>query len=129
MENLKIDASKFIPGIYLNAETGILEIAGNSGAFAVEEYERSSAHWVVALGWVEQYIPNPQPRTTFLCKLRSFDTTTSKYLVEIFKALETIEKPNTVEIFWQLGKDDSDILDYVENVNEMLKNIHITVVE
>ena len=129
MENLKIDTSRCSPSINFNAKTGVLEISGNSGAFAVEEYERSSNHWVVTLGWVEQYIQNPQPRTTFLCKLRSFDTTTSKYLVEIFKALETIEKPNTVEIFWQLGKDDSDILDYIENVNEILKKIQIVVVE
>ena len=128
MENLKIDASTFIPEICLNAETGVLEISGNSGASAVEEYERSSGYWAIMLNWLEQYLQNPRPKTTFICKLKYFDTATPQYLLKVFKALGTLNEPYIAEIFWYVEKGDENMLEFIDDLNRILGSIQIQIV-
>lgn len=129
MENLKLEASKYSPSINFNAETGILEISGNSGAFAVEEYERSSKHWVDMLNWLELYLRNPQPKTTFICKLKYFDTATPQYLLKVFRALEVIPDPYIAEIIWHVEKGDDNMLEFIDDLNRILKRLQIRIVE
>lgn len=129
MKNLKIDASKFTPGVYFNAESGVLEISGNSGASAVEEYEKSLSHWAIMLNWLELYLQNPQPKTKFICKLKYFDTATPQYLLKLFKALGTLNEPYIAEIFWYVEKHDDNMLEFIDDLNSVLKRIKIKIIE
>lgn len=129
MENLKIDESKHSPSIYFNAETGVLEISGNSGASAVEEYERSSGHWIIMLSWLEVYLQKPQPKTRFICKLKYFDTATPQYLLKVFRSLETLREPFAAEILWYVEKGDENMLEFIDDLNRVLGSIQIQIIE
>lgn len=64
------------PLFSFNAETGLLEISGNSGAYIIEEFEASPNYRIEALHWFAKYLETPCSKTTFKCKLVSFNTIT-----------------------------------------------------
>ncbi len=128
MENLIRQANFRSPLFSFNAETGLLEISGNSGAYIMEEFEASPNYWIEALDWVAKYLETPCSKTTLNCKLVSFNTITLKYIMEIFRGLESLKEPFTVEIFWFVEQGDEDMLEVVDDFNHLLSDINIQVV-
>jgi hypothetical protein len=129
MESFMREANFRSPLFSLNAETGVLEISGNSGAYAIEEFDPSPYHWIEALDWFAKYLKTPGIKTTFNCKLECFNTITLKYLLEIFRGLESLKEPFAVELFWFVGEGDADMLDIIDDFNHILGNIKIQVVK
>ncbi len=128
LENLLIPESLRNPLIHFNADSGILEISGFAGRYPIEEYEESIEHWLESLIWVESYIKNPKPKTQFICKLKFFNTMTPIYLLKMLRELEKLSEPFTVEISWFVEKDDEVILEFIDDINALLKDIKIKVI-
>lgn len=121
--NIIREKTHFTPYISFNAETGIFEIEGRSiPEVALNIYKP-------LIDYLDEYVKNPQSETVMFFKLSFFNTSTSKYILEILKKLEGIYKKGySVNTFWYYEDDDMFELatDY-QSLVEMPMSIEKTV--
>lgn len=127
-DNLLIPESHCNPNIFFNAHNGILEISGFAGLRPVEEYEESVDHWIKSLKWIQEYIKNPKTNTQLICKLKFFNTQTPIYLLKIFRELEFLSRQHNAEILWFVERDNENIIEFIDDINALLKDIKIKVI-
>jgi hypothetical protein len=107
MENLYVNINPeqiYYPVINFNYETGICEISGES--YMEETYK----FYEPVITWLRNY--TSEKRLIILnIKLTYFNTSSSRYILEIFDILKK-HKANggNVEVNWYYKKDDPDIL-------------------
>lgn len=114
MNALVIDGTKQTPEVNFNAETGIIEVGGRSIP------ENSFEFYNPLLIWLDEYTSNPAAKTIVKIKLEYFNTSSSKYILEIFKkvkVLHTEEKDITVE--WYHDEDDEEMMETGEDYQDV----------
>ncbi len=113
-ENLVIVGNQHCPYINFDRQNGNLNIAGRS------ILENSIAFFEPVIKWLDLYILQPAPITTFNIKLDYFNTSTSKYILMIIEYLEELHKGgNIVQVNWYYNDEDMQELgeDYKNIVN------------
>ena len=62
------------------------------------------------MDWLEEYLLNPAPITRLEFNLDYFNTSTQKYLAELFRKLDRLYKTGSeVQIIWSYDQDDEDM--------------------
>ncbi|MFH1319317.1 MAG: DUF1987 domain-containing protein [Bacteroidota bacterium] len=107
MKVIQIEPTQKTPLIYFDADKGHIEIRGRSIP------ENSLEFYKSLLEWLEEYGSNPQPKTNVEIQLEYFNTSSSKCILDVFKALETIYKKGDTDmkIHWFYEEDDEDMLE------------------
>jgi hypothetical protein len=106
MKNLEQEGSFKLPSLSLNANSGVLELAGKSIP------ERTSEFYDPVLAWMDEYIQSPKEETIFNVKLEYCNSASTRYLMDIFERLERIFKEGKkVTVNWYYEEDDEDMLD------------------
>ncbi len=114
MDNLIKDGNKQHPQIDFNAQTGQLEISGRSIP------ENSYDFYNPLLQWLEQYQDQPQKETQLKIYLEYFNTSSSKYILEVLKKLKEIEKSGSaVTIAWHFDMDDEEMMETGEDYEDI----------
>ncbi len=112
MESIKKDAVRGIyisPSVDFDAETGICEIKGESF------FEETAKFYAPLLAWIKDYMKTGKP-ITFNIKLTYFNTSTSKWILNILHALrEYQENGHKVTVNWYYLKDDFDMIEEIED--------------
>lgn len=114
MNALVIDGTKQTPEVNFNADSGILEVGGRSIP------ENSFEFYNPLLTWLDEYTSKPAAKTIVKIKLEYFNTSSSKYILEIFKKvkiLHTEEKDITVE--WYHDEDDEEMMETGEDYQDV----------
>jgi hypothetical protein len=116
MENFYMEGSDKTPTISLNAETGEMEFSGRSIP------ENSADLYAPVMDWVDEYIKDPRDKTNFIVKLEYFNTSSSKYLLEIFRQFEEIFKSGKeVSVQWYYELEDEDMQESGDDFRDILK--------
>jgi len=122
MDILNIQKTKTTPLIMFEKNSGVLEISGRSIP------ENSSKFYDPILSWIDNYKSNPNPKTILKIFLEYFNTSSSKYLYEIFKRFEALhnrEDENSVLVEWYYEKDVDEMSetgqDYADIINVPFK--------
>ena len=113
MQNLNYEATHSTPGIKLEAGEGVLEMYGRSIP--------DNAHNVFrpVLDWLENYMVEPKQETTLNFKIEFFNTSSSKFILQILKKLEELNRQGfKVIVNWFYN--DEDILDLAEDYQELV---------
>ena len=106
MKNLEQEGSFKLPSLSLNANSGVLELAGKSIP------ERTSEFYDPVLAWMDEYIQSPKEETIFNIKLEYCNSSSTRYLMDILERLERISKEGKkVTVNWYYEEDDEDMLD------------------
>ena len=111
MEPISLEATMKTPSIEFDSLQGLLEIKGRSNPENTLDFYRP------LVAWVDEYVQNPAEKTTVNIHLEHFNTSSSKSILEVFRALEPIHKASKGEIVvnWFYEDDDEDILEAGEN--------------
>ena len=110
MEPISRQATPKTPSIEFDSSQGLLEIKGRSNP------ENTLDFYKPLVAWVDQYVQNPVEKTIVNVHLEHFNTSSSKSILEVFKALEPINKSEKeVVINWFYEGDDEDIQEAGEN--------------
>jgi len=116
MENFYMEGSDKIPTISFNAESGEMEISGKSIP------ENSANLYAPVMDWVDEYIKEPAEKTNFIIKLEYFNTSSSKYLLEIFRRFEELFKSGKqVSVQWYYELEDEDMQESGDDFRDILK--------
>ena len=104
MNSKTIEATVDTPCVILDTQNNRFEISGKSYPEDTKEF------YGPVLQWIDEYILSPNPETTFVIKLKYFNSSSYKPLFDILTKLETI-KNNKVTIQWYYKNGDSDMLE------------------
>jgi len=112
----KVQGNDSTPFILLDNKKGEFEISGKSVP------EDSLAIFGPVLDHITEYVQQPQPSTVLNVKLIYFNTSTSKFLLDIMSALEDlVDRPNVeVAINWYYQVDDEDMMEIGEDFKDLL---------
>jgi len=114
MDNYKQEGSKQTPEINFDASSGILEIMGRSIP------ENTFEFFNPVLEWLEEYAKSPAPKTIVKVNLEYFNTSSSKYILEIFKRIKTIlNDGNDVLVEWYYEEDDEEMMETGEDYEDV----------
>jgi hypothetical protein len=115
MENLKIEGTKQSPFVDFNANTGKLELSGRSIP------ENSFEFYNPLLEWLMQYAKSPQDETVLKVYLEYFNTSSSKYILEVLKKLKDVHKigGGKVKVDWCYDEDDEEMMETGEDYEDV----------
>lgn len=117
MENFQIEGENYIPTVNFNAETGDLEISGES------YHEYTIEFFQPIFEWLNNYLEQEGRTIVFNFRMTYFNTSSSRRFLEIFDLLEDYNKSKNgnVTVNWYYEKDDVDMLEsgeeYAEDVD------------
>ncbi len=98
---LQIDGNTSRPTVIFNASTGQLRLMGRS------ILENSIRFYEPILKWIDEYIKHPAEKTEFHMALEYFNTSTSKYLLQIMQQFESMFRSGPdVSIVWYYSDED-----------------------
>lgn len=116
MEKISIDGSQKLPTVNFDPDKGLIEIRGKSIP------ENPKDFYQPLIDWVEEYSGNPNKITTVNIKLEYFNTSSSKWILNIFKRIVPIYKDgNDVVINWYYDENDEDIYESGEDYQSIVK--------
>lgn len=98
----------FIPGndntakVNFDPERNIFEISGSSHP------ENPMKYFQPVINWVAEYGKKPNKKTVVNVKLEYFNSSSAKYLLNLFWEFEKINKINPVTINWYYQEEDLD---------------------
>lgn len=115
-EPLTIEGTEIIPAVNFNAETGKLEIKGRCIP------EDSRGFYQPLIDWVKSYADNPQPQTEVSIFMEYFNTSSSKYMLDVLTKLAAIhsEGKSQVTVKWHYEEGDENIQEAGEDLDTII---------
>jgi len=114
MDNLVIDGTKQTPEINFDASTGILSLSGRSIP------ENTFEFFNPVLTWLETYALEAPDKVVAKINLEYFNTSSSKYILEILKRLKGILKDGKdVLVQWYYEEDDEEMMETGEDYEDV----------
>jgi hypothetical protein len=114
MENFHVKADNFVPSIDFNAETGVLNISGES------YHEYTLEFYQPAFDWLNRFLAVPGRKVQLNFRMTYYNTSTSRRFLEMFDLLEVYEKEQqgSVEVNWYYNASDVDMKESGEEYQE-----------
>ena len=113
MENIYIKGEKgtyITPTVNFSQKNALCEISGESFL------EETSKFYSPLIDWIKNYIRNINKPLTFNLKLTYFNTSTSKWILNILNTLKEFEQnKGSVTVNWYYLEDDIDMQDDIED--------------
>ena len=123
MENLNITGVHdvyFRPTVNLDADTGILEITGES------YLEETVKFYKQILTWIENYIQEIDKPITFNFRLDYYNTTTSRSILDILDLLKLYQdKEGIVDVNWYCKEEELEYLQ--EDIEDLAEDSDIEI--
>lgn len=101
MEVIKLEAGKRTPFVHLDYDNKIMKMDGRSMP------EDAVGFFLPIIEWFKEYAKNPIENGVFEVCLEYFNTSSSKNLLEIFKAVKDAGNGNVIE--WHYDWEDEDM--------------------
>ena len=118
MRNIHIEGSHgtyYIPSVDFNADTGICEISGESYLEEPREF------YMPLLEWINEYFTEIKKPLTFNFKLTYFNTSSSKYIVELLSLLKKFQdKGFQITVNWYYDNKSENAEEEIEEVEDFM---------
>lgn len=113
--DVSILSNEDLPSFLIKYEDGYIEIAGRSIPNTPMKFYNN------VLQEIDKYIPFAKEVTTFHFKLDYFNTSSHRYLVEILRKLNTLNKnQKTFHVIWYYSENDLDHKEIGEIMSKFL---------
>lgn len=113
MDRVTINQTKQTPFVDFNPTSGVFEISGRSIP------ENTFDFYKPILNWLEEYAMKPQSQTRLKVYLEYFNTSSSKFILEIFKKLKPIIGKAEVVVEWHYDADDEEMMENGEDYQDV----------
>lgn len=118
MQNIYIKGyhgTYYVPTVDFNAETGVCTIEGES------YLEDSNYFYTPLINWLKEFLETQDKKLTFNFKLEYYNTSSSKYIVEILLLLKKFERlGKQIEVNWYYNNATEDYQDDIEEVQDFI---------
>jgi len=114
MEKLIIEATFNSPKVILDPGKGHFEFSGESRPENVRSF------YLPVLEWLEKFSGEGSDPVEFLFGFEYFNSTSAKYILDIFKILNTLNSKGVkVKVKWQYEEDDEDMYEVGVEMSRM----------
>lgn len=115
MKELILNGTKQTPYVNFDATTGQLELSGRSIPENSFEFYNPLLEWLIAYG------PVALPTTNIKVYLEYFNTSSSKYILEVLKRLKDINEleGKEVKVEWCYDEDDEEMMETGEDYEDV----------
>src|SRR3972149_7477363 len=108
--------TELTPGVNFDPDKGLISLIGRSIPEHTVEFYR------LLKEWIEEYVKNPQPKTTVEIHLDYFNTASTKQIVDILRRMEKFHNAgHDTVVNWYYEEDDEDIFETGEDFASFLK--------
>jgi len=124
MEKLIIEATVNSPRIVLNPEEKKFEFSGESRPENVRNFYLPVLEWLEKFSTQQSGLKERErmPALDCLFNFEYFNSTSAKYILDIFKSLNTLNSLGVeLDIKWLYEEDDEDMLEVGEEMSRMSK--------
>jgi hypothetical protein len=105
MKTFTMNAKEYTPAVLLDANKGIIEIAGKSFP------EDAVRFYKPLFKWIDEYLLIPNSNTKLNLKFTYYNTSSAKKILELIKKVSLLQNSgNKLEIFWYYDEGDEDML-------------------
>ncbi len=109
MQKLEIKQTTKTPKIELDADSGKMVFEGRSNP------ENATEFFHPVIDWLDRYIQEPAEKTDLVLNLELFNTSSSKYVLEVLKRIRHLADHNhAFNVTWMYEDDDLEMLDTAE---------------
>ncbi len=109
MDRLEIEATPKTPKIILDADDGTMLFEGRSNP------ENANDFFEPVIAWLNEYIKHPAEKTDLKLNLELFNTSSSKYIMEVLKKIRFLaDNDHLFNVTWMYEDDDLEMLDTAE---------------
>ena len=116
MENLCIEETIKTPGVYFDAQSGILKMNGRAIPENPEDF------FVKIMDWVFDYFKNPPDETVVHVQLEYINSGSSKFILEFFHILEEKYKNGCYsKVKWYYEEDDEAVYELGKHYQSILE--------
>ena len=124
MENLIIEATKSSPSIRLDAQTRVLEIAGESYP------ENASNFYTPVFAWIDLFLRQVSGTpVTVNITLHYFNSSSAKALMDLFDRLEKAQADGTpITVNWRYHEENDSAMECGEEYKEETEHITFNMV-
>ncbi|OQX12297.1 MAG: hypothetical protein BWK80_43875 [Desulfobacteraceae bacterium IS3] len=120
MNGLKIEATKYIPGVSFDRETNVFDIKGDS-------YPENTAElYSPVFSWVKKYLDNltDNQKVTINIELGYFNSSSSQILMDFFDMLEKAARSGrNITVNWIYDEENEISLEHGEEFHDDLKAV------
>ncbi len=114
MDNLKIEGTRQTPEIDFDAASGILKLDGRSIP------ENTFEFFTPVLNWLDEFTSIAPEKVVAKINLEYFNTSSSKYILEILKRLKVIlNDGKDVLVEWYYEEDDEEMMETGEDYEDV----------
>ena len=104
-----------IPHVSFVSNSGRMDITGMS------YLENARYFYDPIISWVNDYVKTPQPRTELNIKLKYFNTSSAKCLLDLMERINKVnETGNFLSINWFYQEGDEDMQDAIVTFSELI---------
>ena len=113
MNNLHIDSTQSTPSIFADAQTGIIEMRGDS--YPENSYELFSP----VMQWIDDYLATADCKLVLDLHLLYLNTSSVKAMMDIFDMLEEAHRARrAVEVNWYYDEQNERVAELAEEFKE-----------
>lgn len=113
MNNLHIDSTQSTPSIFADAQTGIIEMRGDS--YPENSYELFSP----VMQWIDDYLAAGECKLVLDLHLLYLNTSSVKAMMDIFDMLEEAHRAKrAVEVNWYYDEQNERVAELAEEFKE-----------
>lgn len=122
MQNLIIEKTISTPGINFDADSGLLQIKGESFP------ENVSKFYGPVLNWIKEYLDNTFQEVRMEFEIVYFNSSTSKVFMTIFNLLEQeVSRGKKVSVLWRCDQDNETAVECGEEFKEDLSRLPFSI--
>lgn len=109
MEKFERKGTKKTPAISMDASDGMMLLEGRSNPENAREFYQP------VMDWLDKYVEHPAEKTDLRINLEHFNTSSSKYLMEILRKIRYLaDNDHLFNVTWMYEEDDLEMLDTAE---------------
>lgn len=122
MEKLIIEPTNNSPSVILDPESNAFEFSGESRPENVRKFYLPILEWLEKFASEQKNASTRLPRLSVQFDFEYFNSTSAKYILDIFKALNVLNDVG-IEILvkWFYEEDDEDMLEVGQEMSRMSK--------
>ena len=114
MEKFNLLGTARTPTIELDNQQGKILLEGRSSPENAKEFYQP------VIDWLDEYVKNPAENTSMVINLEHFNTSSSKFLMEVFRRMRYLsDNDYKYDITWMYEEDDLEMLDTAETYEVM----------
>lgn len=122
MDVLLIEATDDSPKVIFDTANSVYQISGRSLP------ENAIGFYQPVFDWLQNYLQEPNPSTTFEFQLEYFNTASAKQLAKVLLFLEKLSSKSDVIVKWYYKSDDVDMLASGQRYAKLI-NVKFEVIE